>query len=189
MLATSDDRVERLSVPDDDGKPMNLHLSTKGRYHIMQFSYGRFMIYDRICKTQARLFPEEAVTYDAIFRSGPNDSVLIAACSYTDAVGQESSTLNVWSILESQVKLQTTYLRDRLISALQLEDSDNVLHIVSSGIWSRLRLSGFQLLELDLALTTQTNRRVKYEVSWDGTRLALLHIGDLRYAVYSQSRN
>jgi hypothetical protein len=158
-----------------------IHLSTTERYILFNSDYIRCWIYDRRNKKGRQLF-DDSVRYHftPIFHFNLVDSLLVGACHYTDATGRETSTIYIWSVSESQIELQTTYQRDGIVAAMQLDEPDNVLHIVSDSIWSRLQLSGFKLRELDEVLNVHKYNRVEHQVSRDGTQLAVLHIGRSR---------
>jgi hypothetical protein len=102
--------------------------------------------------------------------------IIISCCS---VLGRPIVTILVWSLEDSTIRCRATYkMRGRYIASW-LDSEDEVLHlIVDARIWIRLLLLGNELVELEPAITSRKYNRVEHNVSDDGTRLAIMHLGE-----------
>ncbi len=158
-----------------------LHVSNTGRYVIIRSINGYHSIYDRRSKRKTRLDPRLHPQSETLFRFNDADDLLFGAFEHANVVSRETTTIHLWAMEGSSFTHQAAHTREGIVSTMEVDDADRVLHIVSDGcIWSRLDYSALDLQELDSALVVRKYSRVEYEVSRDAKQLAVLHIGRSR---------
>jgi hypothetical protein len=164
------------TVPFDCARMHVRCVSRTGRYIICNLAPpSQLVIYDSVLRRQSTLNCDinRFIVRDFMFGS---DDKLLYVRLVSAATGD--GTLWVGSMQSSTFNLLAVHDVGSNLLACQLDDNDTVLHIITTGrIWSRLRFTGDVLCQMDSATASQKYSRVEQQVSHDGTKLAVLHIG------------